>query len=104
MPVHWVRPCSIDERMSESNAEQCEQRDPTNPRERHEGREETTWRILMAPAQVTPKSLRAFTISAVRVRFPQKVEISHSRDGGTNEPHHPKHGKRDAFYTKGVND
>ena len=49
--------------MSESDAEQCKQKDPADPRDRHEGREETAWRILMAPAQVTPKSLCTFIVS-----------------------------------------
>jgi hypothetical protein len=40
----------------------------------------------------------------VSVRFPQKVEeIAHGRDGGTNQPHHPNHGKRDTFYPERVN-
>lgn len=59
--------------MRESNSEQCEQNDPADPRDRHEGREETTWRILMAPAQVTPKSLRAFIVY-VSIRLPGKFE------------------------------
>jgi hypothetical protein len=39
----------------------------------------------------------------VRVRFPRKVEIAHGRDGGTNQPHHPKHGKRDTLHPERVN-
>jgi hypothetical protein len=36
--MHWVHPRSIGERMGESDAEQCEQNDPADPSDRHEGR------------------------------------------------------------------
>ena len=103
--MHRVRPCSIDERMDECEAEQYEQNNPADPRERHEGGEDTTWRILMAPTQVPPKSLCTFIITSAsgygslkRWRRP-----AHGRDSGTNEPHHPKHGERNTLYPERVN-
>jgi hypothetical protein len=102
--MHWLRPCSIDERMNESDAEHQEQKDPANPRYCHESSEETAWRILLAPAQAAPRRLYVYHFS-VRLRYPRMVEeISHSRNGGTSKPHHPNHGKSDAFNPKRVND
>ena len=61
--MHRLRPGSIDERMNECKAEQQEQNNPADPRERHEGTEDTAGRILLAPTQVTPITLYTFIIT-----------------------------------------
>lgn len=62
--MHRLRPGSIDERMNECEAEQQEQNNPADPRERHEGTEDTAWRIPLARTQVTPIRLYAFFITS----------------------------------------
>jgi len=51
------------------------------------------------------KSVYVYHYICVRVWVSQKMdETAHGRDSGTNEPHHPKHGERNALYPERVND
>src|SRR6266581_1116842 len=55
--MYRLSPRPINECVDKTSAEKEEQKDPAGPCNSHECGKKTAWRILMAPAQVTPHSL-----------------------------------------------
>ena len=55
--MYRLSPRPINECVDKTSAEKEEQKDPAGPRNPHECGKKTAWRILMAPAQVTPHGL-----------------------------------------------
>ena len=58
--MYRLSPRPIDKCVNKTSTEKEEQKDPAGPCNPHECGKKTAWRILMAPAQVTPHSLSIY--------------------------------------------
>jgi|SRR5712671_3480779 len=66
VPMHWLGPCSVEECVNK-NAEQKEQKDTADPRNRSiatsADKRRYDWRILMTPAHITPHGLYVYLLA-----------------------------------------